>query len=141
MNELAVDRRKPFILSERKTGREGTLCHLEEIPSGCFCWQDIGCVSGKPPASRETYWITDNLGMDRARTEGVYVYVGSVYFILFLPPVFSILFLTEYGGFLHLIKATTGLKLNMCVGLAFNVHSKLYLSSHAMARGYGFRLH
>lgn len=40
--------------------------------SGCFCFQDIGSVPGKLPASRGTYWITDNLGMDRASTEGVY---------------------------------------------------------------------
>lgn len=45
--------------------------HLVGIPSGCFYFQDIDCVSGKPPASRETYWITDNLGIDMASTRGV----------------------------------------------------------------------
>lgn len=72
MKEIAEDGRNPFILSQRKTGREEMLCHLVVIPSGCFCFQDIGCVSGKLPASRETYWITDNLGMDRASTEDLY---------------------------------------------------------------------
>lgn len=45
--------------------------HLVGIPSGCFFFQEIDCVSRKPPASRETYWITDNLGMDMASAEGV----------------------------------------------------------------------
>lgn len=70
VKEIAEDVSNPFILSQRKTGR--TLCHLVGIPSGCFCFQDIGCVSGKLPASRESYWITDNLGMDSASTGGVY---------------------------------------------------------------------
>lgn len=64
-------RAQKVVLSLRKWERERTLCHLVGIPSGCFYFQDIDCVSGKPPASRETYWITDNLGIDTASTRGV----------------------------------------------------------------------
>lgn len=73
MKEITVASRKHFILSHRWTGKEQTLCHLDAIPSGCFRLQDIGCVSGNMPAFSKTYWITDNLGMDRTSTDGVYM--------------------------------------------------------------------
>lgn len=58
------------VVEEEREGC-GTLCHSVEIPSGCFPYQDIGSVSRKAPASKDTYWITDNLGMDMTSSEGV----------------------------------------------------------------------
>lgn len=50
------------IETNRKRG-EAVLLGQDSFPD---VFQDIGCGSGNLPASRETYWITDNLGTDRA---------------------------------------------------------------------------
>lgn len=65
------------------------LCHSVEIPSGCFSYQDIGGVSGKAPASRETYWITDNLGMDTTSSDGLKEKYGCTGFLLNVRNYFS----------------------------------------------------
>lgn len=150
MKGIAEDGRNPFILSWRKTGREGTLCHLVGIPSGCFCFQDIGCVCGKLPASRETYWITDNLGMDRASTEGVCT-VGEgggrerAGLLPQLASLFCFLFLLSHSMasplYSLVVKSMPALTLNMSTPLAFIVPSKLYLSSPCRGEGMAFPLH
>lgn len=125
MKEISEDGNDLSILPKRKTGREGTLCHLAGIPSGCFCFQDIGCVSGKLPASRESYWITDNLGMDSASTEGVYKgwegrgesdgCMGSSFTLLFS----SVFCSFSDSSYSLIIKSMMGPKLNLSTHLAF----------------------
>ena len=98
------------------------------IFSGCFRFQDIGRVSGKPPASRQTYWITDNLGMDRASMEGrgeqsVDVFMG-----------FSLsLLLSYHSSYFHVGKSMRGLMLQS-ICLTFIVPSELCLPSCAVVR-------
>lgn len=54
---------------EEQEERERFVSWLKFLPD-VSAIRILAGVFGKLPASRETYWITDNLGMDRASTEG-----------------------------------------------------------------------
>lgn len=70
MKEKAKHESDPFILLERDRKR-GKAVSLGRIFFWLFLLSGYWLCPGKPPASRETYWISDNLGMNRASTEGV----------------------------------------------------------------------
>lgn len=59
----------PVIEKDRKSGNTVS---LGRNAFRMIVFRILAVSLGHCPAYRETYWITDNLGMDMAITEGVY---------------------------------------------------------------------
>lgn len=137
MKEKAKHESDPFILSQRDR-KSGKAVSLGRNFLWLFLLSGYWLCPGKPPASRKTYWISDNLGMNRASTEGVDERVeGGKQCLHGLLPQFT--FPSTFCSFTHssyspVGKSMTGLMLHMSTYLTFIVPSKLYLSSCAAVR-------